>query len=227
MVKKPYIPLPDEQNDRNRGRHKNCGAVMKRKSSIFIVYYNSMIDFIDISYLAHGNDKQQLVYYILCEHQILNKLNVYKPIVVGTIPIEIDIPNSDVDIICEVSDFNQFHVLVKKEFSEFEGFDFQIQESHYVANFSIDGLPIEIYAENKPTQYQNAYLHMMIEYRLIQLLGADFKASIVTLKQQGYKTEPAFGKLLGLKNPYMDLLELERKTNDELFEMEVSRKQKP
>ena len=115
----------------------------------------------------------------------------------------------------------------EEEFSEFEGFDFQIQESHYVANFSIDGLPIEIYAENKPTQYQNAYLHMMIEYRLIQLLGADFKASIVTLKQQGYKTEPAFGKLLGLKNPYMDLLELERKTNDELFEMEVSRKQKP
>lgn len=186
-----------------------------------------MIDFIDISYLAHGNDKQKLVYYILCEHQILTKLTAYKPIVVGTIPIEIDIPNSDLDIICEVSDFNQFHVFVKKEFSEFEGFNFQIEESHYVANFSIDGLPIEIYAENKPTQYQNAYLHMLIEYRLIQLLGADFKARVINLKQQGYKTEPAFGKLLGLKSPYMDLLELERKTNNELFEMDVCRKQKP
>lgn len=180
-----------------------------------------MIDFIDISYLAHGNDKQKLVYYILCEHHILNKLNAYKPIVVGTLPIEIDIPNSDVDIICEVSDFNQFHILVKKEFSKFEGFNFQIEESHYVANFSIDGLPIEIYAENKPSQYQNGYLHMMIEYRLIQLLGADFKVRVINLKQQGHKTEPAFGKLLGLKNPYIDLLELERKTNDELFEMEV------
>ena len=186
-----------------------------------------MIDFIDISYLVHGNDKQKLVYYILCEHHILNKLNAYKPIVVGTLPIEIDIPNSDVDIICEVSDFNQFHILVKKEFSKFEGFNFQIEESHYVANFSIDGLPIEIYAENKPSQYQNGYLHMMIEYRLIQLLGADFKVRVINLKQQGHKTEPAFGKLLGLKNPYIDLLELERKTNDELFEMEVFRKQKP
>lgn len=79
----------------------------------------------------------------------------------------------------------------------------------------------------KPSQYQNAYLHMMIEYRLIQLLGADFKAKVINLKLQAYKTEPAFGKLLGLKNPYMDLLELERKTNNELFEMEVFRKQKP
>ena len=67
----------------------------------------------------------------------------------------------------------------------------------------------------------------MIEYRLIQLLGADFKVRVINLKQQGHKTEPAFGKLLGLKNPYIDLLELERKTNDELFEMEVFRKQKP
>ena len=67
----------------------------------------------------------------------------------------------------------------------------------------------------------------MIEYRLIQLLGADFQASIVNLKLQGYKTEPAFGKLLGLQNPYIDLLELERKTNDKLFEMDVFRKQKP
>ncbi len=47
---------------------------------------------------------------------------------------------------------------------------------------------------------------MMFEYRILQEKGEDFKNEIIALKRQGIKTEPAFGILLGLENPYEDLL---------------------
>lgn len=49
---------------------------------------------------------------------------------------------------------------------------------------------------------------MIAEYRILKERGEDFKQKIIQLKQQGMKTEPAFGLLLGLENPYKDLLKL-------------------
>ena len=40
--------------------------------------------------------------------------------------------------------------------------------------------------------------------------GEEFRQQVVNLKKQGYKTEPAFAKLLGLnsENPFDELLKL-------------------
>lgn len=70
----------------------------------------------------------------------------------------------------------------------------------------LEGFPIEIFGQNKPTTQQNAYLHMVAEYKILQEKGEKFKQKIIELKKQGIKTEPAFGMLLGLENPYEDLL---------------------
>jgi hypothetical protein len=40
---------------------------------------------------------------------------------------------------------------------------------------------------------------MIIEYEILQTKGENFRLEIIKLKQQGYKTEPVFGMLLGLK----------------------------
>ena len=51
---------------------------------------------------------------------------------------------------------------------------------------------------------------MLIEHRLLQERGEAFRRAIITLKQRGYKTEPAFAKALGLKgDPYLALLPYE------------------
>ena len=75
-----------------------------------------------------------------------------------------------------------------------------------ICNFELEGFPIEIFGQNKPVAQQNAYLHMMAEYKIIQKKGEDFKQKIIDLKKKGIKTEPAFGMLLNLENPYQDLL---------------------
>ncbi len=78
---------------------------------MFINFDNNslqMINFLNISYLQSGNEKQKKAYQVLTDNKVLEKLAPYQPIVVGTIPINIDIENSDLDIICEVYDYNEF-----------------------------------------------------------------------------------------------------------------------
>lgn len=50
---------------------------------------------------------------------------------------------------------------------------------------------------------------MIIENRILNVKGVDFKEKVKKLKSDGLKTEPAFTKLLGLKGyPYTELLKL-------------------
>ncbi|WP_394370273.1 DUF4269 domain-containing protein [Zobellia barbeyronii] len=54
--------------------------------------------------------------------QILEKLKEYNPILTGTIPIGIDLPESDLDIICYCKDHSTFSFFLQQEFSHKEGF---------------------------------------------------------------------------------------------------------
>lgn len=168
-----------------------------------------------VEYLKKGTAKQQFCFRILEETNILNILANYAPIVVGTIPITIDIEGSDIDIACCAANLYELRDLVRLNFSTYNSFVDRLEEV-YVASFEYGELPIEIYAESKPTIEQNGYRHMIIEDRIIKLAGDNFRQEIVTLKYLGYKTEPAFGELLNLNNPYLDLLEFEALTDEEL-----------
>lgn len=168
-----------------------------------------MIDFTKLDYLKIGNEKQKRAYEVLTKYKIFEVLEYYSPILAGTIPIEIDVEGSDLDIICEVEDKIEFEKILVKNFSEF---DLKIEkitikeEKSIICNFELEEFPIEIFAQNIPTISQNAYRHMIAEYKVLQEKGEEFKQKIIDLKKKRVKTEPAFGKLLDLENPYEDLL---------------------
>lgn len=170
-----------------------------------------MTDFTTIDYLSNGNDRQKQAYKVLTKYRLFEKLSDFFPILAGTVPIEIDIEGSDLDILCEAKNQVEFDEFLKHVFSEFD-LDLKIETSiindieSTVCNFELDGFPIEIFGQNKPTTQQNAYLHMIAEHKIIQEKGEDFKQKIIELKIEGIKTEPAFGMLLNLENPYEDLL---------------------
>ncbi|QRA42276.1 DUF4269 domain-containing protein [Chryseobacterium cucumeris] len=171
-----------------------------------------MPDFTKIDYLRNGNERQKKAYELLTKHRFFEKLKEYSPILAGTVPIEIDIAGSDLDIIFEVDLRFEEDFLDDLMFSRFIPHDVDVEypiingEKCMTLNFVLDGFPIEIFGQNKPTIQQNAYLHMMAEYKILQEKGEEFKQKIIELKKQGIKTEPAFGLLLGLENPYEDLL---------------------
>jgi hypothetical protein len=171
-----------------------------------------MTDFSNIEYLKNGNQKQQQVFEILTQNRILVNLAAFDPILVGTIPINIDIENSDLDIVCYWKNKTDFTAKLNSAFGKEN--EFTIREAiindkeSVVANFKINDFEIEVFGQNTPTQNQNGYKHMIIEHEILQLKDENFRLEIIRLKQNGYKTEPAFAFLLGLKgDPYVELLD--------------------
>lgn len=173
-----------------------------------------MIDFTTIDYLKTGNERQKRAYEVLTKYRIFEKLKEYSPILAGTIPIEIDIENSDLDIICEVDLRSEEDFLKKMMLMKLIPADASVEttvingEKSIILNFMLEEFPVEIFGQNKPSTEQNAYRHMIAEYKILEEKGNDFKQKIIELKKQGIKTEPAFGMLMNLENPYEDLLKL-------------------
>jgi len=170
-----------------------------------------LIDFTNIEYLKEGNHRQKKAYNELSKLGVFNDLKLYDPILTGTIPIEIDIPESDLDIICHCSNHKKFQDNLNKLYTNKN--DFLLYTTNCdgllstVAKFSTPQFKIEIFGQNQPTKKQSAYRHMLIEHKILNEKGNEFRKRIINLKLEGTKTEPAFAQLLGLEgNPYLELL---------------------
>jgi hypothetical protein len=167
----------------------------------------------NIKYLSQGNQRQREAYEVLVEIRMFEILKEYTPILVGTIPIDIDIPESDLDIICEVYEFKKFEEVIEQSFQDMNEFGLSFKTVNdiprIVCNFHYKGWMIEVFGQPVPTIQQNGYKHMIIENRILKICGNKGNEIIRDLKKAGLKTEPAFGKLLNLGgNPYEILLDM-------------------
>ncbi|MDC9721811.1 MAG: DUF4269 domain-containing protein [Urechidicola sp.] len=174
---------------------------------------NNFPNFKNIEYLKYGNDRQKLAYSEIINLNIFESLKKFNPILTGTIPIGIDLPESDLDIICECKNHSEFSELLTTLFSNQKNFKIfsTVQDGieSTIATFKTVHFLFELFGQNIKTEKQNAYRHMLIENRILLEKGVEFKKEIIKLKSCGLKTEPAFAKLLGLNgNPYVELLKL-------------------
>ena len=183
-----------------------------------------MEKFKDVEYLKVGNLKQKQSYKILKNIKIFKILEEFNPILVGTIPIGVDVDKSDLDIVCEINLKNKDSLknISTKNFSQFKNFkiiDTFSTTGVVVINFFVDDMEIEIYASKVSSFETNGYRHMIIEDRILSCCSLKFKEKIVALKKSGIKTEPAFAKLLKLNgNPYEELLNLEFLSDEEIVD---------
>lgn len=170
-----------------------------------------MIDFTDMTYLKTGNQRQRKAYWQLSQLNIFEALQEFQPVLAGTIPIDIDLPNSDLDIICCCHDPKAFASLITELFSKERGFVIKTRTwdglPSVIVTFQSEEFAIEIFGPNKPVEEQNAFRHLVIEHKILREMGAEFKEEIIRLKSNGMKTEPAFAYLLNIAgNPYQGLL---------------------
>ena len=167
----------------------------------------------NIDYLRSGNKRQKSAYAVISKLDIFNKLEKFNPILAGTIPLDIDIDSSDLDIICESSDLKEFESTIKFHFGSLNSFNSYIlnvrEVPSVIASFEIYNFTFEIFCQSVPVQNQYAVIHLNIEDRLLRLSGNAAKENIRNLKRQGIKTEPAFAiyfKITG--DPYVELAKI-------------------
>ncbi|MGC3943421.1 MAG: DUF4269 domain-containing protein [Chryseolinea sp.] len=79
-------------------------------------------NFRSLDYLESGNKRQRRVHALLSAYHVMEQLLPYGPILTGTIPLEIDIENSDLDIVCCYSNDEDFYSDLVKRFANHSGF---------------------------------------------------------------------------------------------------------
>ncbi|WP_335582710.1 DUF4269 domain-containing protein [Paenibacillus bovis] len=126
-------------------------------------------------YLAEGNARQRSAYQVLQQLDLLSTLSAYNPVLAGTIPLDIDISSSDLDILCEVYDPDRFEALLIRYYSHMTDWTLSRREAdgliRTVARWSYKGWEIEVFAQPRPVTDQNGFRHMIVEQRLLDGLG--------------------------------------------------------
>lgn len=82
-------------------------------------------DWRDLTYLLHGTGTQQAAYCTLGSLQGFPLLHRFAPILVGTIPLDLDVPGSDLDIVCNAANVDDFAQFLFETFSCYPNFDLQ------------------------------------------------------------------------------------------------------
>ena len=174
-----------------------------------------MHHFDTIDYLRHGNTEQRQAFTILSVNNVMGILAEFTPVLAGTFPIEVNIESSDLDILCCYKSEERFEEVIATSFSGMCNYHLRRiwldRIPSIIADLTIDGFEIEIFGQPIPVFQQNGYRHMIAEHSILQREGEEFRQEIIRLKRSGYKTEPAFAHLLGLKgDPYKAILDYKK-----------------
>ena len=170
----------------------------------------------------NGGDRRAQAARALEQLGIFSVLSAYHPVLAGTIPLGVDLPESDLDLLCQAGDLDVFIRDVEAAYGrlpEFQANRLLIRgRSTALIQFRAEGFAFELFAQDRPPELQEGYRHMVLEARLLELAGESGRDRVRRLRAAGWKTEPAFAHWLGLEgdDPYQALLGLENWTEQEL-----------
>jgi predicted metalloenzyme YecM len=188
-----------------------------------IVFSDFAIKFHHLSLESVINvESNTALFAALKETKVLKLLKKHNPIIAGTYPLNLNIENSDVDILIYENDLESLKRHLVELFSHHQKFKLEMTtvdgDEAVIANFYVNGLKFEIFGQKIDSVQQKAYLHFLAEERLLKLGGEGLLNKVREYKIQGLKTEPAFAKaLIRSGDAYNELLLLQKKGNDELI----------
>jgi hypothetical protein len=163
--------------------------------------------------LKNGNQRQQRALQAIEDLSILNVLIRFDPFPAGTIPLDVDINNSDIDILCFTKNLDDFKLTCLNGFSILKRFSLREKNisgtDTVICNFTFRKEIFELFCQDIPVQNQYGYRHFVVEHKLLNLGGDTVRNQIRNLKKKGIKTEPAFARCFSLEgDPYRALYDL-------------------
>lgn len=154
---------------------------------------------------------------------VLALLADFDPVIVGTFPLGLERPGSDVDIVCCAADLDGFLARVEALFGDRPRFGVyrrpadERQPEAAVASFLLDDVPVELFAQSVPTHRQQAYRHFVVESRLLDLGGPELRDRVRAHRRRAESVEVAFARVLDLSgDPYAAVMDLEHESDEQL-----------
>ena len=178
------------------------------------------MDWRDYSYLKSGSKTQRKAYKVLNELNLFSILKNFDPALVSTVCVNLHTSESDLDIICQMTNESQFKSTVKQNFENKTNFQiWKRSEGAIVAKFDTTIFPVEIFAADISVEQQYAWRHLSMMHRVLSV-EPKIRERVRELKRKGIGTEEAFAKILALEgDPYEAFLSLEKKSNQEIKSM--------
>ena len=150
-------------------------------------------------------------------------LAAFDPHVAGTAPLGLDVPTSDLDVLCHASNVEAFVATVWDAFGNEAAFSIHqwiIAARPVIASFFAHGWRFQIFGQGKRISEQRAWRHFLVERRLLELGGREFRAAIAHERSRGTKTVPAFATVLRIEgDPYGALLDLHDRADEDLIDL--------
>ena len=133
--------------------------------------------------------------------------------VIGTIPLDLAVDGSDLDIAFHTTDLNAAAVAFRSRWRHHPGFSLRHGQTQgapsLTVRLSFQGLPVAVLASPLPLHTQHGARHFRIEADLLGLLGPTFHSRVRQLRDGGQETASAFACALSLHgDPHEAILRL-------------------
>lgn len=146
----------------------------------------------------------------LAQSRVLEALAPYSPTVVSTIWVGLDLPESDINMVCCFKCRSQFERRLIETLGGLKDFTLSSSKEALIARATLGAFPLEIYGSNVAISEQVAFRHYQVMQRLTFLSSADFSNRVRAYKTEGLKTEPAIAAVLNLQGePFAAVMALE------------------
>lgn len=177
---------------------------------------------LDPKTLAGGTDRQKAAFAAIESLKLFDLLAEHSPVLTGTFPLDLDIPSSDIDVICSSANLESFAQLLVRELGHLKSFSVEHQmvrnSPTVLARFTHGGFSFEIFTQSSSVFTQPAVIHLLVEARLLMFAPKEAKEKIRSFKLQGLKTEPAFAACFELEgDPYEELLKIAKLPDHEIL----------
>ncbi|HLZ70762.1 MAG TPA: DUF4269 domain-containing protein [Dehalococcoidia bacterium] len=147
--------------------------------------------FLTIDYLREGTPRQQAAHAAMARLGVLERLATYAPLLAGTIPLDVDTPDSDLDLLCQVPEheFAAFEAVARAAFGRCDGFAVHRAEHQElpsaIVRFRAEGFAFELFGQPLPARQQQGFRHLLAEARLLAAASSEAGPAIRTLKLGG------------------------------------------